>query len=113
MTAFATKYAYVRVVRQGELLPPWYGVAWVDYARDVAVCMPVPLNAVAGAVRAAYLWVRFSLWRRADFRADMERRVRRAEEARDSAWEIGYRSGYADGAYDTQSLRRPSHCKPL
>lgn len=41
-----------REVRQGEIIPAWYGVAWVRFDRDVTVCLPMPLNLIAAAARA-------------------------------------------------------------
>lgn len=49
---------FSRVVREGEMLPPWYGVAWVDFRSGSAVCMPVPCNLIAGLVRAAWAFLR-------------------------------------------------------
>ena len=37
----------IKRVRQGEMLPPFYGIAWRDYSMDEAVCLPVPINLVA------------------------------------------------------------------
>ncbi|MET3390652.1 hypothetical protein ABIC33_001275 [Variovorax sp. 1140] len=39
---------------QGEMLPRGYGIAWVDFASDKAVCYPVVLNLVAAFLRAAW-----------------------------------------------------------
>lgn len=38
-------------VNQGELIPGWYGVAWVDYERMQAVCYPIPLNIIIAIMR--------------------------------------------------------------
>ena len=55
---------FMECIAEGERLPPGYGVAWYDYDRDCAVCMVVPLNVIAGGMRAAYRWLRFPPWRR-------------------------------------------------
>ena len=44
---------------QGAEVPRWYGVAWHDYNRDVAVCYPVPLNILFGWARLVWMWLRF------------------------------------------------------
>jgi hypothetical protein len=44
---------------EGELLPPFYGVAWHDYMRRRAVCYPVPLNMIAAALRSAWIFIRY------------------------------------------------------
>jgi hypothetical protein len=45
-----------KLIWRGERYPKGYGVAWLDYQRNAAVCYPIPLNVV---MRAAYLaWVR-------------------------------------------------------
>lgn len=47
-----------KLCAQGEMLPPWYGVAWYEFSRDVAVCYPVPFNRMAAFGRALWLWLR-------------------------------------------------------
>lgn len=48
-------------VRMGERLPPWYGVAWVDFARMMKVTYPVPLHLVARRARQWWVfWVKSS-----------------------------------------------------
>lgn len=49
----------VKHVRQGELLPAFYGVAWVDFVSHTAVCLPVGLNILAAVIRATYTWARY------------------------------------------------------
>lgn len=41
------------------ILPAWYGVAWVKYESRKTVCMPIPINVVAAAIRAGYLWLKW------------------------------------------------------
>jgi hypothetical protein len=47
----------VRLTR-GQCLPFPYGVAWIDYLRDEAICYWVPFNIIARAVRE--IWFRLS-----------------------------------------------------
>lgn len=49
----------IRHVRRGEMVPPWYGVAWIDWQTDVAAALPVPLNWVVALARKAWGFVRF------------------------------------------------------
>ena len=42
----------------GEIIPAWYGVAWVRYDSDSAVCLPLPLNLIAATVRGIWIWMR-------------------------------------------------------
>lgn len=49
-------------LEQGQILPAWYGVAWIEWDSGRAVCLPVGLNIVAGAARQAWNWVRHG-WR--------------------------------------------------
>jgi hypothetical protein len=46
----------------GECLPAWYGIAWVEWQSDRGVCYPVPLNIIAGVIRATWIWLRHG-WR--------------------------------------------------
>lgn len=45
-------------IREGDELPPGYGLAWRCWDRDALVVMPVPLNVLAGGVRAAWHWLK-------------------------------------------------------
>ena len=41
----------IKKIDQGEILPRFYGVAWIDWYRDQAVCLPLGLNLLAGCAR--------------------------------------------------------------
>lgn len=45
-------------VRQGQVIPAWYGVAWYRWDADLAICYPMPFNLVFAAIRAVVIWVR-------------------------------------------------------
>jgi hypothetical protein len=47
-----------RHIGQGECIPPWYGLAWVRYESPRAILMLIPLNLIARALRAVWLWVK-------------------------------------------------------
>ncbi len=46
------------LVQDGGLLPRFWGVAWVDYARRHAVVLPLPFNLVARAGWVLSCWAR-------------------------------------------------------
>lgn len=45
-------------VRQCEIIPAWYGVAWLRWDAGIAVCYPMPLNLILAAARAVLIWMR-------------------------------------------------------
>jgi hypothetical protein len=47
----------IKTAREGECLPPWYGVVYIEWYRQERVCLPVPLNLIARIVRAAWLFI--------------------------------------------------------
>lgn len=49
---------------EGEIYPNWYGVAWIDFAANRAVCYPIPLNIIVRAFRLAWLFCKlpFGRW---------------------------------------------------
>ena len=47
----------IKHIADYEIIPNWYGVAWVDWMSNRRVCMPVPLNMVAGLARACYVFI--------------------------------------------------------
>ena len=54
------------LVPEGQRLPPFYGIAWIQAETMLAVCYPLPLNWLAAFFRD----VRFFLKRGPHFRAD-------------------------------------------
>lgn len=53
----------LRRVSCDEDVPSLYGVAWLENYGMVAVCLPVPINLVAGAGRAIWLFMKYGLAR--------------------------------------------------
>jgi hypothetical protein len=45
-------------VENGEMLPRWYGVSYVDYARDCIVAHPTPFNKVISVLREFLYWLK-------------------------------------------------------
>jgi hypothetical protein len=51
---------FIRLIKDGEILPFWYGYAHYSFDRDCAVYIPVPLNfIVAGARWLKWKWFQF------------------------------------------------------
>ena len=46
-------------VHRGEMLPAWYGVAWIRWEADTAVCYPMPFNLVIAVCRALVVWIKY------------------------------------------------------
>lgn len=84
-------------ISEGERLPPGYGIAYWDLDRDVAVCMVVPLNAIYGALRFAWRWLRFPPWRRGVYKDRADRRTAMAERYAVKQYDAGKRDGFAEG----------------
>jgi hypothetical protein len=49
-------------IKEGEIIPAWYGVAWVDLPLYETICLPLGLNLLASIARNAYIAVRHG-WR--------------------------------------------------
>ena len=71
----------IKRVRPGEMLPPFYGIAWRDYSTYEAVCLPVPLNLI--------VWVGRNVW------AFCKQGAKALPESPREAYEQGVRDGRA------------------
>ena len=71
----------MRTIDEGEMLPPFYGVAWYRWDSQRMVILPIPLNVVARALRACWVFMRMG-------------GVSVASNARDAYWQ-GYRTAEA------------------
>jgi hypothetical protein len=47
----------IKTVREGECLPPWYGVVYIEWYRNQRVCLPVPLNVIVRMGRSIWLFL--------------------------------------------------------
>lgn len=56
------RWRLVRRVREDEIIPALYGVAWQDWRARTVVVMPIPVNVVAGLLRSAWIFLRWG-WR--------------------------------------------------
>lgn len=62
MSAPMKRLHIVKRISEGQLLPPFYGVAWVVWYSNEAICLPVPLNLIAALAREAWLFCKHG-WR--------------------------------------------------
>jgi hypothetical protein len=42
-------------IRESVQIPKYYGIAWVSYETNIAVCYPIPLNLIFGF--ALMVWI--------------------------------------------------------
>lgn len=83
----------VKEIREGELIPDYYGISYHEQARRVAICHIIPLNIIMRACRE--LLMRF---KQGFFKSRYEQDIQRA-----------YRSGRVDGINQTtESVVRQS-----
>ena len=51
-------------IAEGQRVPWWAGIAYYEVWRGEAVVLPIPFHWIAGAIRAAWFWVRLeSPWK--------------------------------------------------
>ncbi len=51
----------LKTIQSGDVIPRGYGVAWIDAYTPRAHCLPVPLNLIVRAARAAWLRAKFPM----------------------------------------------------
>ncbi len=50
---------FIKEVREGEMIPPFHGIAWREFERDCAIALPVPLNWLASIARNVWFFLQF------------------------------------------------------
>ena len=50
--------SFIKHVKQGEIIPAWYGLSWHSYERNEALCIVMPFNIIASVFRSIYIWMR-------------------------------------------------------
>jgi hypothetical protein len=45
-------------IRQGELIPAWYGIAYYSFHEDCAYATFIPFNIIYAIVRSIYIFMR-------------------------------------------------------
>ena len=48
-----------KVIKPGQMIPAWYGIAWQNFDSRSAVCYPIPINVAMAAGRAFWYWLRY------------------------------------------------------
>jgi hypothetical protein len=79
----------IKRISEGEIIPRFYGLAWRDYYRNKAVCLPLGLNLFVALIRSAYVSL-------------MHGSKAVASNPRDA-----YRQGLADGRVEAERAWRP------
>jgi hypothetical protein len=49
---------FVKRLKEGEMLPAWYGVAFYDFATNRMVAAPIPFNVIFVLLRKIYVYIR-------------------------------------------------------
>jgi hypothetical protein len=49
---------FIKRIKHGEMLPPFHGIAWINFQSNEATCMPVPFNLAAGMLRGAWIFAK-------------------------------------------------------
>ena len=52
----------VKKICQAEIIPAFYGIAWVDLVSNRAVCLPMPFNLIAAFGRSVWIFLKHG-WR--------------------------------------------------
>lgn len=58
-----------RVIKECDRIPVGYGIGWLRWDRDEAVCFPIPFHWIFGGARAAYIWAIHSYFKDREIRA--------------------------------------------
>jgi hypothetical protein len=96
-------------IGEGYEIPDGYGIAWPRWDRHAAVCMPLPLNVLAGLVRGVYLWLRRGFFV-SGFDPRFYEAIRYGERrGRESAWDEGYDEAMHMREHGLLTVRRNPH----
>lgn len=89
------KIEWVKRIPEGGYLPDGYGIAWRDWDRHGAACMPIPLNVIAGWGRRLWIELRHGL------RVGVDRQARELFAAEQRGYARGYHLGRRHEAADS------------
>ena len=70
----------LKVLKEGSMIPSWYGFAYFDYYKDCAVYAPIPINLLL----ASSVWFRENIWYRVKFEWPHKLNIRRKDGLRAS-----------------------------
>lgn len=83
----------IKLLKDGEIIPFWYGYAYYDFNRDCAAYCPVPINfLVAAALWLRWKWYLFKGLSR-KFNSTQDAYVRGRVDGRKAGYEDGYNEG--------------------
>jgi len=68
-----------KLIREGEMIPKYYGIAYRNWDSLTAVCYPIPLNLIVG------IWDRSILW------------LKHGHKLYENGYSKGYSEGYRGG----------------
>jgi len=86
--------SFTRVVKEGGIIPRWYGFAYHDFNRDVKVFMPVPINLIV----VGWRWFRWTIVRR--LKIEWPRFLWHHER---EIYNLGLKNGYTMGKYGREA----------
>lgn len=86
---------FIKHIKEGEILPFWYGYAYYSFDCDMATYMPVPLNFIVAALR----WLRHKWF---GFK-QIPRKFNSTQEAYSRGYHTGYEEGYEEGFNEASS----------
>lgn len=83
---------FIRLIKDGEIIPFWYGYAYYDFNRDCAAYCPVPINFLVAGAR----WLGRKWW---EFKG-LSRKFNSTQDAYSRGKHDGYWEGYDAGLND-------------
>jgi hypothetical protein len=86
-----------RQIREGEMIPRFYGVAWHDFLHFYYICYPYPFNIILAFLRKYWLKVRYYRIENPLEQQALRKLYESEDEIREKAYESGYRCGLNDG----------------
>ena len=82
---------FIRKIKEGEIIPLWYGYAYYSFDCDIGIYMLVPLNFLAaGLIWLKHKWFGF-------------KQIPRGWNSTQEAYRRGYQSGYEEGFNEASS----------
>lgn len=52
---------FFKRIKEGEIIPPFYGVCWFDVNSYAAICAPIGLHLIIGIARKIYFRIKFCI----------------------------------------------------
>ena len=87
---------FIKLVKEFEVLPRWYGFARYDFDRECGIYMPIPFNLVAA------LWYKLRYLAYKTIKVEWPQRLMRHERA---IYRLGQKDGYEKGRFNRDVVR--------